>query len=136
MDFCETESSAAADAAQLNVNGSDDPHYRYKMPSLEVTILSKFGGTTSVTNADTVASAIYRELSDLSSCFSKSLGTRAKVQKSDGTIEIPGKHDVQVLQEHLQKYILTNVLCQKCGSPETLSHKKKRKCQACGALAP
>lgn len=134
MDFCETESPV--DIEQLNVNGSDDLHYRYKMPPLKVVVLGKSGGTTCVTNANTVASAIYREITDLSSCFSKSLGTRAKAQKSDGTVEIPGKHDAQILQEYLQKYIMSNVLCDKCGSPETLPYKKKRKCHACGALVP
>lgn len=133
MDFSEAAMNDEQQVDLLNVNGSDDPHYRYKMPPMEVTIVSKFGGTTVITNATTVATAIYRVPSDLSSCFSKSLGTRAKVYNE--TIEIPGKHEVGVLQEHLQKYIRNNVLCNKCGSPETLPHKKKRKCHACGALA-
>lgn len=117
----------------ININGTDDPYYRYKMPKLEITIISKKGGTTQVDNGLQVAESIYRTLPDLTSYYSKSMGARVKVE--NGMMMIPGIHEQQHLQTLLFKYINANVLCEKCGNPETLPYKKqKRKCQACGHI--
>lgn len=117
----------------INVNGSEDPCYRYKMHEIKHEFISKQGGTTVIDNALTIATEIYRELNDLKSCFSKGLGSKATV--IDNKIHIPGKHTLTTLQSILQKYINKNVLCPKCGNPETPIFKKnKRKCQACGFI--
>jgi translation initiation factor 5 len=117
----------------LNVNGSDDPHYRYKMPPIITFCIAKNGGTTIISNTKEIASAIYREPSDLASCFSKALGTKVN-RNEDNNLIITGKHACIDLQCILFKYIKQYVLCEKCGSPETVPYRKIRKCQACGAF--
>ena len=130
MDFT-SENDEVNDMTLINVNGSNDPHYRYKMQPIRTDRIAKNGGTTIITNAGAIAPDIYRELSDLKSCFAKGLGS--KVDVVENTLHIPGDHSAEILQNILQKYINNKVLCEKCGNPETLPHKKKSyKCQACG----
>lgn len=132
MDFTTSSTSATSAAnARINVNGSSDSCYRYKMEPLRTTITNAKGGTTIVENAKQVAHDIYRELPDLKSWFAKSLSTRVSVD--NGRIIISGRYTEQQLQKSLQIYISKNVLCHKCGNPETPTVKKRtRKCQACG----
>lgn len=132
MDFT-TNTNDEVDLILINVNGSNDPHYRYKMQPIMTDRIAKNGGTTIISNASAIAHDIYRELPDLKSCFAKGLGS--KVDIVENTLHIPGDHDVEILQGILQKYINNKVLCEKCGNPETLPHKKKSyKCQACGHI--
>lgn len=127
MDFATSES----EQPMLNVNGSDDPHYRYKMPPLETTIINCKGGLTLITNIDKVCTSIFRVAVDLKKFYSKSLGLTA--QLVDEGLQIPGRFDTTVLQEKLQRYINKVVLCSKCKCPETLPVKKnKLRCAACG----
>lgn len=133
MDFTTSNNQASIDA-MVNVNGSDDPHYRYKMQLIKVKYIALNGETTIIVNASTVAHDIYRELSDLRSCFAKGIAGRVTIKQDE--LYIPGHHAVQDLQRTLAKYIAHDVLCNACGNPETLLHRKrKRKCQACGNVA-
>lgn len=134
MDFDNIDKESESDG-YINVNGSDDPFYRYKMPPLKVKFQAKNGGTTVIINADKVAQAIYREISDLKKCFSK--GISASVEASNGTLMIPGQYEQGKLQEVLMKYILRDVLCTGCKNPETVKSSKSksnRRCQACGKI--
>ena len=123
------------DEVFLNVNGTDDPFYRYKMPALKLEYRAKNGGTTVIANAGKVAQAIYREQTDLKKCFSKGLSTSVDVM--DGCLVLPGQYEQAKLQEVLMKYIKRDVLCAKCKNPETVPYKGKgkRRCQACGYTA-
>jgi len=129
MDFSSTNEE---EKTKINVNGSDDPHYRYKMEPIETNTIAKNGGTTIIVNSEYIAKDIYRTVKNLKTCFSKGLGS--KVDIIDGQLNIPGNHKVLVLQDILQKYIRINVLCEKCFNPETLPYKKYYKCQACGCV--
>jgi translation initiation factor 2 beta subunit (eIF-2beta)/eIF-5 len=121
------------DVDLINVNGSVDPYYRYKMHPIKGVPIAKNGGTTVIFNAEQIAHEIYRELADLKSCFAK--GTAGRVQIIGTSLHIPGTHDSESLQRILSRYINDNVLCQKCGNPETVTwKKKKRRCQACGKV--
>ncbi len=120
----------------INVNGCDDPYYRYKMEPLYVITTDAKGGTTIVCNLQGVSEAIYRTMSDLRSYYSKHLGLNARIK--GGELYIPGRFAVKTLQDILQLYIESNVLCTECKSPETHSEKDKDKdiyrCYACGHL--
>jgi translation initiation factor 5 len=121
----------------INVNGCDDPYYRYKMPRLHVEHISKQGGNTVITNAQVVSVSIYRELRDLKSYFSKTLGAKVSAGVLDGSLVLRGTKSAKDLQALLQKYISKDVLCQSCGNPETVRQPSKRpcrKCQACGVV--
>ena len=129
MDF--TSRATRTNEGLINVDGSEDPCYRYKMQSITTSYIAKNGGTTIIDNAKPIAHDIYRELADLRSCFSK--GIAGRVQIINETLSIPGRHTETDLQQILAKYISTDVLCETCGSPETpLWKKRKRKCRACG----
>lgn len=130
MDFTNTELSTNTDTRYLNVNGCNDPHYRYKMAPIDIKTISKNGGTTALVNALQITQDIYRELPDLKSCFSKALG--CKVTIVNDQLYIAGRHSVNALQDLLHTYIINNVLCPRCKNPETTGKNNKRKCQACG----
>ena len=127
MDFTNNSND---DTVQLNVNGCDDPHYRYKMPAIAITITNTKGGTTTVNNIVAVTEAIYRTPADIKKFYSRALGLSA--QMVNGELQLPGKIEQNILQEKLLEYIKKNVLCLKCKCPETLIIKKKLKCSACG----
>lgn len=134
MDFASATLTSSLDTDMVNVNGSDDPFYRYKMQMIRVTYISVNGGTTVIDNAHRVAGDIYRDLPDLKSCFAKGLSGRVTVK--DNKLYIPGRHIASELQRILTVYIDANVLCVRCGNPETVKHRKReRKCQACGKIS-
>lgn len=135
MDFTqmhETETSGhrVGSGRMINVNGSDEPTYRYKMPALETRIIGKSGGTTVITNIDAVASAIFRSVDDLKPVFTR--GIAGKVKMTSKGLELAGKWDGTALQKMLQKYIDKHVLCPKCRNPETPLRGKVHKCLGCG----
>jgi translation initiation factor 2 beta subunit (eIF-2beta)/eIF-5 len=116
----------------INVNGCNDPYYRYKMEPLYVIHTEAKGGTTIIRNLHCVSEAIYRKPVDLKSYYSKHLGLTARIKNSE--LHMPGKFTKEALQQSLQQYINHNVLCPKCGSPETREQAKDYICQACGHI--
>jgi len=135
MDFTKTETGSGSGSGSgsdlVNINGSTDPCYRYKMHPMQITYVAENGGSTIIDNAAQIAKEIYRDLSDLKSCFAKGMASRVTVRND--RLLVRGKFDILELDEVLTKYIASNVLCEKCGNPETPIWKKhKRKCQACG----
>jgi len=129
MDFTKTDT--LPDDYLININGSTDPCYRYKMHPIRVSYVAENGGSTIIDNAAQIAREIYRDLSDLKSCFARELGSRVTVR--DDQLIIRGTFDSLKVNDVLHKYIADNVLCEKCDNPETPVWKKhKRKCQACG----
>ena len=135
MDFTSTSNGLGAgsdpESGLININGSTDPCYRYKMHPIQVSYISESGGTTVIDNGEQVAQEIYRELSDLKTAMARGLGSRVSVR--DGRILLPGNYTAVSLQKILAQYIQDNVLCERCGNPETLPGKRSRKkCNACG----
>lgn len=130
MDFTSGASGASGASGLVNVNGSNDPCYRYKMHLLATKYIAKNGGTTIIENAEQVARDIYRDLSDLKSCMAKGIGGRVQIEGN--TLAVQGRWTQEELQQLLTRYIQAHVLCSKCGNPETVLVKKKRRCQACG----
>ena len=109
-----------------------DPFYRYQMPSLEIRIQGKSKHTV-LENLVDVSEALDRPTDEIIGVLARKLGTR-------GTLDsIRGEFTRGQLQEYLQEYIETYVLCSVCGNPETrYSVSKKRmalalKCKACGS---
>lgn len=111
-----------------NINGDDDPFNRYKMPRVSVQQLAD--NTTIFTNIDQVAKSLGRTSEEIFRALQKELHTRCNTKKNT----INGQLTRQELQEALQKYINTDVLCKKCGNPETIHIKQKIHCKACGHI--
>jgi translation initiation factor 5 len=119
----------------LNIGGGDDPHYRYKMPSISTKTESKNGGTTIIENIDTIANKLKRSPNEFQKYFSKSLSCNVKYNKDKG-IMISAKKEKEELQSILTEYINKFVLCPQCQNPETTKAVGKKKttltCAACG----
>lgn len=121
----------------LNIDGSTDPMYRYKMPKISVTVLESKGGITQVSNTEAIAHAIYRTPEQLRAHFSFDLKSAVRVVTSGNGVSVlqfPGKLSSESLQSSLFKYIKNNVLCSTCQCPETTLTVDKITCSACGTI--
>jgi len=117
--------------ATLNINGEDDPFYRYKMPAVQVQILGD--NTTIITNLTDVAKALNRTPDQILKFLKQHLNTGGNSKKQS----VNGERPRAEIQAAIGAYIKKDVLCRRCGNPETvIEPRKKRKvthCRACGA---
>jgi len=85
-------------------------------------------------NIDAVASALDRSTGRLVKYLGKALATNAQCKA--GLTTLRGHHPTAVVQECIQDYIDSDVLCGKCLNPETVLEVKngseRRRCKACG----
>lgn len=126
---------------------TNDPFYRYKMPSLQAT----YEGTrTLLSNLDAVAKALAREPAHIAKFMALALGCQSG---SDARgFYLGGAHDAQRLQQLLYDFIDRFVLCPACANPETqfivtpdasaratsaeAAGTLARLCNSCGATSP
>lgn len=91
---------------------------------------------TLLSNLTQVAKALDRPAIYILKYFSIEIGAQIVEDKKDDRFFINGFHDAQKLQELLNFFIQTYVLCTTCENPETqlLVENKKisQKCKACG----
>lgn len=121
--------------AMMNVDGSLDPTYRYKMPRMVVTTVESKGGLTRLTNTEALAKSLYRTPEQLRGHFTSDLKMSVRLipEGSVQVLQFPGKLALSPLQASLTKYIQNNVLCVTCRCPETKMDLGKISCSACGA---
>lgn len=111
----------------VNIPASvSDPYYRYKREVCIAIYKPINGGVTVISNLETVAHQLGREIKDIISYLKKKLGTR------NTGVQFSGIHSVGILEQHLENYIREFILCLRCKNPETVTHKKKTRCKACG----
>ncbi len=113
----------------INIDDSDDPFYRYKMPQIEITHNLKQRRTL-IQNIVAVGKALGRDPKMIGKYLAKSLSTQVKYKRS--VLEINGLKEQNELQDILQIFINKWVLCQKCQNPETDLDKNEMNCKACG----
>lgn len=132
-------------ANMINVDGSDDPSYRYKMPRLVSKVEGKGNGVkTILVNCVDVAQALHRSTGQVNKFFGCELGAMTKYEEKIERCLVNGAFENKTLQEALTGYIEKFVLCPSCGNPETVQELKGKKkaaivllnCKACGALEP
>jgi translation initiation factor 2 beta subunit (eIF-2beta)/eIF-5 len=104
----------------VNMDGSDDPSYRYTMPALVV----KHEGSskmkkTVVVNLAEVSQAVGRPADYLLTYLSQSLNAASKIEKDGGKMYIAGHHDTEVMQERTFVFVKEFVMCRECRNPET-----------------
>ncbi|KAG0417778.1 Eukaryotic translation initiation factor 5 [Dictyocoela roeselum] len=115
---------------------SNDPHYRYKMPKLQIKHESS---KTVLLNIVEIGNALKRNPKTIIKYSSMSLGTQAFTENNKYSVN--GRHRLDSLEKIIMDFINELVLCKKCKSPETFflkvaKSKKgglKRECLACGA---
>ena len=110
----------------MNINGSNDPFYRYKMPPLKSQVLSK--NTTVINNLDEISKSLNRTKKSILKFMQYHLKSACQFGKNS----ISGEYSSDKLQSVLQEYIKKYILCPVCGNPETIWHKTDMICQACG----
>lgn len=117
-----------------------DPHYRYKMPPLEVVVDSRNRQRkTHLPNVASVAKNVFRPEKWLVKYLALRNSTDSGCSTSSTDAYLTGHHSSEDLQQLVFSFIRDYVLC-KCGSPETWLHvegKKKSKvgrlqCHSCG----
>ena len=125
----------------LNINGKDDSSYRYKMPAVNINVGGKGNGVfTILDNLNDISKAINHPPTLLLKFLSSSFGAISNDEK----MSITGIYTASQIQEAIQSYINTFVLCPSCNIPETIPQLKKEtkknillelKCSACGKIS-
>lgn len=126
----------------LNMDGSDDPFYRYKMPAMQV----KVEGSTKMVktvllNLDDVCRAIGRPCDHLLVYLGQQFNAATQSAKRTGKAYISGSREQAEVQDQVFKFLQDAVLCSRCGKPETsfmVEGSKKKKvgflsCKGCAA---
>lgn len=116
----------------MNINGTIDPFYRYKMEPINLISTRKNGGTAIVKNTVAICTSLARDPKHVARYISKVIGRSVKLQ--DNCLVINGDTRTEELQNILQDYINKFVLCKVCGNPETKLSKDdlRMKCASCG----
>ena len=122
----------------INVDGSDDHFYRYKMEELSIKLEgSRNGKKTIITNILNICKSIKIEENILTRFFGLELGTQSEFINKRNILMIDGFFNKDKLQIILLKFIKTHILCKKCSLPEIELFLKKNNvfyhCKACGA---
>ena len=122
----------------LNINGKDDPTYRYKMEAINSKINGRGNGiSTTILNLKDVAKYINHPPSLILKFLSLHFGS----MYNEDTNTITGGYTNEELQKSLQLYINRFVICPSCLVPETIPQLNKVnkkssilevKCSSCG----
>ena len=125
----------------ININGSKDNSYRYKMPVFQCEIKGNGNGIyTIITNLNDVSKYINHPPTILLKFLSSYNGSMANEEK----MSITGRYTSDELQKTIQIYINRFVICSKCNIPETIPQINKQskkniilelKCSSCGSIS-
>lgn len=108
-------------SVMLNINGSDDPSYRYKMPKLVGKIEGRGNGIkTVVVNALDISKSLGRPASQLTKFLGTELAAMSRYEEKIDRAQINGAFETADMQKLVFKYIERFVACKACGNPETL----------------
>lgn len=102
---------------KINMNGSDDPSYRYRMPGFEV--VNGGGGNgrfTVLRNIDDISRSINHPVQVICKFIAGITGSNYIEARQ----ELTGSHSASDLNKLILQYIKNLVLCPKCNIPETI----------------
>mmetsp|Transcript_50163 Transcript_50163/g.93919 ORF Transcript_50163/g.93919 Transcript_50163/m.93919 type:complete len:458 (+) Transcript_50163:92-1465(+) len=125
----------------INMDGSSDPFYRYKMPAVVVKHEGKGKMKKSViVNIRDVCNSVGRPTDYVMTYLGQKLNATAKVEKDITSSYVAGHHGLAEVQEQVLNFIQDAVMCRMCHNPETSCHvegsKKHQKlflqCKSCG----
>lgn len=108
---------------------------RWQMPEMDVL---QEGKITVVRNMDEILDKLNRQSDHLVPLLLREIGTAGSYD--GGRLVLQAKVSEDNLQNRLEKYVKTYVICGECGRPDTHLAKEDRvtivKCDACGAHRP
>eukprot|EP00299_Pterocystis_sp_00344_P006425 c1826_g1_i1.p1 GENE.c1826_g1_i1~~c1826_g1_i1.p1 ORF type:complete len:400 (-),score=106.49 c1826_g1_i1:31-1230(-) len=121
----------------LNIGGSEDAFFRYKMPDIEVKIEGRGNGIkTVIPNMVDIGLALKRDPAYPTKFFATELGALSKWDDKRNVGIVNGEHSKDTLKKLLADFINRYVLCPQCKLPETDLKVKNglihAKCKACG----
>lgn len=124
--------------AQFNINrNADDTFYRYKMPALRAKVEGRGNGIkTVIDNCVDVARALQRPAEYVCKHFGFELGAQCQMNAKTERYIVNGSHEASTLQDKLDTFIKSWVLCPSCENPETSIKVRdgiiNTTCKACG----
>lgn len=108
---------------------------RFKVPKVDVFYE---GNTTVLKNFDKIIDVLNRGADHFLKFLLGSVGTAGEI--SGGRVIFQGKIPIKTIQDRLDEYVITYVICSECNRPDTHLVKKDRtlliRCDACGAFRP
>jgi translation initiation factor 2 subunit 2 len=108
---------------------------RFKVPKVDVFYE---GNTTVLKNFDKIIDVLNRDADHFLKFLLGSVGTAGEI--SSGRVIFQGKIPIRTIQDRLDEYVITYVICSECNRPDTHLVKKDRtlliRCDACGAFRP
>lgn len=122
--------------AVRNIGGdSHDRSYRYKRPVLTINVIGKGNGIkTILTNIDDVAISLKCPKEYLI----KFIGVEMSTMVHISTDTINGEQRLEPIEDVIEKYIKTFVLCKGCSLPEINLYIDKKRictvCRSCGSI--
>ena len=125
---------------ELNIPSTvKDPHYRYKMPKIQIATQGSGNGIkTNWINLPEVSNALKVPLLYPIKFIARELGSNTETKSNSYLIN--GSHDAEQMQKLLDKFIKKYVLCPKCHLPEIhgkvrvgKKNEIKSTCRSCGA---
>lgn len=129
-------------SGRVNMDGSEDPFYRYTMPTIKIKVegLTKMIKTQLI-NIDQVAQAVGRPPAYLVTFFGQELSANSKWDPKLEQGYVTGNQNEADLQRLVFEFIKRFVMCKSCNNPETQvsyeGSKKKKEiiltCISCGA---
>lgn len=126
---------ALLNRAKLNLPETIEAHERFELPELDI---MQEGKTTILRNFMDIADRVRREPQHLLHFLLRELGTPGEIDNRRAIFK--AKISMNVLNERLQQYTDTYVICAECSRPDTKLVKHDRtillECEACGASRP
>lgn len=108
---------------------------RFTLPDLEAYLEGK---QTVVRNFGDILEKLNRDADEVVPRLLREIGAAGTYE--DGRLSLQGKHTPRTIQDRLDKYVETYVICSECGRPDTHLTKQDRtlvlKCDACGGHRP
>ena len=126
----------------VNMNGSDDPFYRYLVKRIKV---KHETGKTVIINNDIISKQTGRPNDWIVTYIGQVLGVSTNIdKKNQNKCTLTGKHEEHIIQDKYFEFVKKYILCRYCDNPETLPKiigKKKNtsidlSCRSCGRTYP
>ena len=126
--------------AWLNIDGSDDPGYRYRMPPAIVRLEQRGkSGHTLLDNCVDVSRALKRPPQYLTKFCGLAVGAMSAFDEAQGAAAMRGDFPASMIQAIVFAFVREWCLCKSCGLPETDIEVTKKSvifdCKACGKRA-
>ncbi|ABM80929.1 translation initiation factor IF-2 subunit beta [Hyperthermus butylicus] len=110
---------------------------RFELPRLQV---ERIGSKTIIRNFKQLADVMRREPRILMRYLLKELGASGNYDEENGMLVINVKVSITTLNNLMQRFVKTYVICPTCGAPDTRLERRGKAwvliCEACGAEQP